>query len=129
MWGQSKISCYCFYFWCESREFGGRGSSRFHCVTPVVETSSGRISHLEFRQTSTMELLCSNSQLAEQFDCFRKKASSQTSDQIPNTDPPKRCFKFRTGGGGLQVHGIGSRRLMYKEVVEVGSNYKNSYFW
>ena len=31
--------------------------------------------------------------------------------------------------GGLQVHRIGSRRLLYKEVVEVRSNYKKSYFW
>ena len=31
-------------------------------------------------------------------------------------------------GVGLQVHGIGGRRLEYKEVLEVGSNYKNSYF-
>ena len=28
-----------FCAWCESRELGGRGSSRFSCVTPVVETS------------------------------------------------------------------------------------------
>ena len=33
------------------------------------------------------------------------------------------------GVGGLQVHGIRSRRLVYKEVVEVRSNYKKSYFW
>ena len=31
--------------------------------------------------------------------------------------------------GGLQVHGIRSRRLLYREVVEVWSNYKGSYFW
>ena len=31
--------------------------------------------------------------------------------------------------GVLQVHGIGSRRLVYKEVAEVQSNYKKSYFW
>ena len=29
----------------------------------------------------------------------------------------------------LQLHGIGSHRLVYKEVVEVRSNYKKSYFW
>ena len=29
----------------------------------------------------------------------------------------------------MEVSGIGDRRLVYKEVVEVGSNYKNSYFW
>ena len=33
------------------------------------------------------------------------------------------------GMGGLQVHRIRSRRLLYKEVVEVRSNYKKSYFW
>ena len=31
--------------------------------------------------------------------------------------------------GGLQMHGIGSRQLVYQEVVEVWSNYKKSYFW
>ena len=42
-WGQSKISSYCvFCLWCKSRELGGRGSSRFPSVTPIVETSSGR---------------------------------------------------------------------------------------
>ena len=47
------------------------------------------------------------------------------------------CCKFEGGGGrgkggggfALQVHGIGGCRLVYKEVVQVGSNYKNSYFW
>ena len=27
------------------------------------------------------------------------------------------------------MHGTGGHRLTYKEVVEVGSNFKNSYFW
>ena len=31
--------------------------------------------------------------------------------------------------GGLQLHGIGSSRLVNKEVVKVWSNYKKSYFW
>ena len=31
--------------------------------------------------------------------------------------------------GGLRVHGICSRKLLYKEVVEVQSNYEKSYFW
>ena len=42
-WGQSKISSYCFCFWCEPRESGGKGSSRFPCVTPVVENSLDRV--------------------------------------------------------------------------------------
>ena len=33
------------------------------------------------------------------------------------------------GVGGVQVHGICSRRLVYKEVVEVQSDHKKSYFW
>ena len=33
------------------------------------------------------------------------------------------------GVGVLQVHEIGSRRFLYKKVVEVQSNYKKSYFW
>ena len=32
------------------------------------------------------------------------------------------------GVGGLQVYGIRSRRLLYKEVVEVRSIYEKSYF-
>ena len=31
--------------------------------------------------------------------------------------------------GGLQVHWIGSRRLVNKDLIEVRSNYKKSYFW
>ena len=33
------------------------------------------------------------------------------------------------GVAGWQVHGIRSRRIVYKEVVEVLSDYKKSYFW
>ena len=33
------------------------------------------------------------------------------------------------GVGGLQVHKIWSRKLLYKEVVKVQSNCKKSYFW
>ena len=29
--------------WCESRELGSKGSSRFACITPVVETFSDRV--------------------------------------------------------------------------------------
>ena len=38
-WGQSKISYSCICVWCKSGEFRRRRSSRFPCVTPVVETS------------------------------------------------------------------------------------------
>ena len=46
-WGQSKSSSFCFCVWCESRELGGRGSSRFPCVNIVVETSTNKASHLQ----------------------------------------------------------------------------------
>ena len=51
-WGQSKISPSCICVWCESGELGRRRSSRFPCVTPVVETfSSDRVT---FRIPSNM---------------------------------------------------------------------------
>ena len=37
---QSEISSYCFCVWCESRELGGRVSSRYPCVTRLVKTFS-----------------------------------------------------------------------------------------
>ena len=43
MRGQSKISYSCICAWSESGELGRRRSSRFLCVTPVVETSSGGV--------------------------------------------------------------------------------------
>ena len=39
-WGQSEPSPYCFRVWCESRELRDRVSSRFLCVTLVVEAFS-----------------------------------------------------------------------------------------
>ena len=42
-WGQSKISSYCFFVWCKSRELEGRRSSRFPCLTAVVGTFSERV--------------------------------------------------------------------------------------
>ena len=49
--GQYKISSYCSCVWCESIESRGRGSLRFPCVTPVVETSLHRIT---FRNPSNI---------------------------------------------------------------------------
>ena len=85
-WGQSKVSSCCFFVWSESRELGGRGSSRFPCVIPVVETSSDRVT---FRILSNINDGAPNSlrkQPTLTVDCFRKKAPPQTSDQIPNAD-------------------------------------------
>ena len=67
-----KISSCCFCVFCESGELGGKGSSWFSCVNPVVKSFSSDLlqavishwteSHLEFCQTLTMELSCKNNQ-------------------------------------------------------------------
>ena len=41
MQGESKISSCCFCVSNKSKELGGKGSPRFPCETPVVESSSG----------------------------------------------------------------------------------------
>ena len=51
-WGQSKISSSCICVWCESGELRRRRSSRFPCVTPVVETFS--IDRVTFRIPSNI---------------------------------------------------------------------------
>ena len=77
-WGQSNISSCC-----KSGELGGRGSPRFSCVTPVVESFSSYFlraiisyrekSHLESCQVSTIKLLGKNSQRSQHVDYFRRK--------------------------------------------------------
>ena len=79
--GQFKISSCC--FWWKSGELWGRGSPRFPCLTPVVESFSSDLlwtiisywaeSHLESCQTSTMELFQENSRWPQHVDYFRKK--------------------------------------------------------
>ena len=68
MWGQPKISSCCLCVWCESKELGGRGSTRYPIsivesfpadFLPVIE-SYWKESHLEFSQTSTTELFAEN---------------------------------------------------------------------
>ena len=56
-WGQPKISSNCFCVCCESRELGG-----FLVWQQWWKPSTETESHLEFRQTSTTELLCEDSQ-------------------------------------------------------------------
>ena len=41
--GQSKISSCCFFFWCKSRELGGRGSPKFPCVTSIINYSYNKL--------------------------------------------------------------------------------------
>ena len=67
---------------------------KFACVNPVIESFSlglpqavisyGTESHLESRQTSTMELFCKNSQRSKDVEYFHKKASPQIYDCISN---------------------------------------------
>ena len=136
---------------CESRELGGRGSSRLPCVTPVVKSSSGRV-------TFRIPLKINNGaplrkQSTERVDCSRKKGAAKKLHRRPPTR-----FQIRIplemlliwGEGGMQVHGIDRRRfffflcghlgppigenavykeMVYKEMVEVRSNYKNSSCW
>ena len=56
MWGQSKISSYCFFVWCKSRELEGRRSSRFPCLTAVVGTSSYRVAFRTLKQRRSSSL-------------------------------------------------------------------------
>ena len=84
MWDQSKFTSYCIFVCCESGELGGRRSSRFPCVIPVVETSSDKS-----WQTLTTELLWDNSQRPKHVDCFFKKAPSQAFDWVSNADPTR----------------------------------------
>ena len=46
-----------------------------------------------------------------------RKGSPQTSDRITNADLARDAVNL--GVGGLQVHGLGSSRLVYKEVLEL----------
>ena len=48
---------------------------------------------------------------------LHRKGSPQTSDRIPNADPTRDAVNL--GEGGLQVHGIGSHGLVYKEVIKL----------
>ena len=72
MQGQSKISSCYFCVWCKSRGLEGRGSLKFPCVIPNLESFSPDLlraiisyweeSHLDSGQTFTMERFCKNSQ-------------------------------------------------------------------
>ena len=74
-----------------------------------------------------MELSRENNQLLKHVDYFRKKTTPKKFDRTPNV--PLIEGAVNVGEGGLQVYGIYSRRMVYREVVEVRSNYKKSYLW
>ena len=91
------------------KESGGRGSLRFPCVTLVVETSSDRVT---FRIPSNInDGAPVRKQSTSLTHClFTHKGSPQTSDRIPNADPTRGAVNLVMGG--LQVHRIGSRRVV-----------------
>ena len=68
--------------WCESGELEGRTSSRFPCVTPVVETFSS--DRFAFRTSSNISdgTPLQNSKSPQNIGCFRKKTLPQTSNRI-----------------------------------------------
>ena len=80
MWGQSKITSCCICVWCESGELGGRSSSRFHFVTPAVETS-GRVAKHQ-QQSSSAKAANGLNMLTVP----AKKSPTQTSNWIVSAD-------------------------------------------
>ena len=74
-----------FCVWRKSRVLRGRVSQRFPCVNSAMESFSSNLlraiisywteSHLEYCQTSTMELFSKNSQQAKDVDYFHKNTS------------------------------------------------------
>ena len=74
-----------FCVWCESRELGGRGSSRFSYVTPVVETSWDRVA---FRIPSNISngALLRKQQTALTIWLLPQESPTQTSGKTLNTD-------------------------------------------
>ena len=115
---------------CESRELRGTESTRLPCVTPVVKSSSSRVT---FRILSKVNNEASlQKQSTEHVDFLQKKGSAKKLFRRP----PAR-FQIWIAlevllileDGRLQVHWIGRRRPVYKEVVEVLSDCKISSFW
>ena len=132
-WGQSKISSCCFCVWCKSRESRDRGSSKFPCVIPVVKEISSDLpwaiisyweeSYLESCQTSPSS---SSVKTANGLNMLTISEKTSTTDVRLDYKCAYNwsCWKCR-----LQMHGICSHRLVYREVVETQSNYKKSYLW
>ena len=130
-WGESKISSCCFCVCCKSRELGGRGSPRFPCVTPVVQSFSSDLpraitsywaeSHFESCQTFTMELSWEKANGFNTLTISAEKLHRRCSTGL------RTCFRLNVlsswGLDGLQVYGISSRSLVYSEVVEARSSY------
>ena len=89
--------------------------------------------------------LCKQSYISNSMKLQRRSSSAKTANGLNTLTAfgeklhrrPTTRFQMRIrlevlwnwGEDGLQVHGIGSRRLVYKEVAGVWSNYKKTYFW
>ena len=89
-WSQSKISLL-FCVWFESRELGSRGSSRFFCVTPVVETFSDRVTFRILPNISDGAPLRKQPAVLTLISCC--KAFSQSNWHL-SSFPSVQCFAF-----------------------------------
>ena len=78
---QSKILSYFIYVRCESEELGGRRSSRFPCVTRVVETSDG----VAFRTPSNINYGAPLRKHPTVLTCRLFLQKSSTADFRPNS--------------------------------------------
>ena len=125
-WGRSKIKSYCICVWYESGEIGGR-SSTFPCVTPVVEIVS--LDRVALRISWNINDRVPLRKQPTTLTCwlFPQKGSTRHSTGLQVRIWLEVLWVW--GVGGQLLHGIRSLRLVHKEVVEVGSNYKKSYLW
>ena len=112
-----------FCVWYESREIGGRGSSRFSCVTPAVKTFFSDI--VAFRIPSNISdgaLLRKQSGLNTM--TASPKISYQTFNRTPNAGPIGGAVNVGCGWAAGTWKQIPSCRIVCKEVVEALSNYE-----
>ena len=132
-WDQSKFSSSSFFIWCKSNKLWGRergGGSRFPCVKAMLETfSTGRVAFKTPRNINHRVSLRKQPTALTRW-LFPQKTS--TADFRENSKPGSdyRCYRCRVWVDcNCKLHGIRSRRLVYKEVVEARPNYKKSYLW
>ena len=115
-----------FLIWCESRELGDRRSSGFPCVKPVVRRSSARVTFRIQQRSSPAKTGNRLNTLTASLKGLhhRPPFGFQVSVRLGVLQ----MFFFGGGRGGesasgLRLYGIGSSRLVYKNVVVVRSNY------
>ena len=111
---------------------GGRRSSRFPWVKPVVKSSLGRVTFITQSNINDGAPLRKQPMDLTRWLLLQKEVHRRPpfGFQLRIRLEVLQFFFFL--GGGLRLHGISSSRLVYKKVVEVPSNYisyKKSYFW